>query len=179
MKHRIVLGTYALLVAVCLFSCSDDKKKSNTETAATTTTTTETSGTFKTPTGGAVHSTEQKLYDFSSVYMGKIETAIAEPDEDKAIALLNAINTEMNAQAEALKPELESWVKSLSKEEAKAFGERMMQQPSAAKAVEMMADPNLIKRLEKSPKFQEAFEKANAGPSEIWQLGDSHTASEE
>jgi hypothetical protein len=180
MKHRIVFGTFTLIVAVSLFSCSDDKKTSNTETTTpVTATATESPATSKSTTAGAVHSTEQKLYDFASVYMGKIETAIAEPDDDKAIELLNAINTDMKAQAESLKPELESWVKSLSKEETKAFGERMMQRPSTAKAFQMLGDPKLNKRLEKSPKFRDAFEKANAGPSEIWQLGDSYTASEE
>src|SRR6478609_4193141 len=116
MKNRIVLSALTLLTAVSLFSCGEDKKA---PTAETTVPATETPASSKTVANSGVHPTEQKLYDFSSVYIDKIEAAIAEPDDDKAIARLNAINTEMKVQAEALKPEFQSWMGSLSKEEEK------------------------------------------------------------
>jgi hypothetical protein len=54
-----------------------------------------------------------------------------------------------------------------------------MQQPATAKAFQLMGDPKLSARLKKSPKFREAFEKANAGPSEIWQMGENNTSSDD
>ncbi|ANE51000.1 hypothetical protein [Flavisolibacter tropicus] len=168
MKNRIVLSALTLLAAVSLVSCGEDKKAPATETTVTATAT-ETPASSKTVASSGVHPTEQKLYDFSSVYIDKIEAAIAEPDDDKAIARLNAINTEMKVQAEALKPEFQSWMGSLTKEEEKALGERIMQQPATAKAFQMMGDAKLVRRLEKNPKFRAAFEKANSGPTEVWQ----------
>lgn len=179
MKNRIVLNACTLLVALSLFSCADDKKTSNTDTTVpASTSASETPASSTTVANSGINSTEQKMYDFSSVYINKIEAAIAEPDDDKAIANLNAITTEMKVQAETLKPEFQSWVNAMSKEEAKALGERIMQQPATAKAYQMMGDAKLIKRLEKNPKFREAFEKASLGPSEIWQFGENNAAGE-
>lgn len=167
MKNRIILSACTLMIAVTLFSCADDKKAASNE-ATTASASENAAAASKTSTASAFHPTEQKLYDFTSAYMVKIEAAVAEPDDNKAIAMLNSINSEMKSQAEALKPELTSWVKSLSESERKAFGERMMEQPSTAKAYKLMGDPKLAQRLNKNPKFREAFEKANNEPTQVW-----------
>ena len=103
--------------------------------------------------------------------MDKIEAAIAEPDDNKAIAMLNSIEKDMEPRTKAVKPEVEAWMKSLSEAEVKAFGERIFTQPSTEKAYKMMGDPKLNERLMKNAKFREAFENANAGTANIWKGG--------
>ncbi|HYH15756.1 MAG TPA: hypothetical protein VD794_11075 [Flavisolibacter sp.] len=166
MNSRILLSAYSLMIATSLFSCADDKKADTKATA-----TIQSSTPLENTVASTVHPAEQKMYDLSSAFMAKIEAAIAEQDDDKAIALLKNIENEMGPRIAALKPEIEAWVMSLSEPEAKAFGERLFSQPTTEKAYKMMGDPKLNERLQKNAKFREAFENANAGSAKIWQGG--------
>jgi hypothetical protein len=165
MKNHILLSAYSLMIAIGVVSCAGDKKPAPNEAP---TALSETSSSTVATTSTA-HSTEQKLYDLSSAFIDKIEAAIAEQDDNKAIAMLNHIEKDMEPRTNALRPEIESWVKSLSEPERKAFGERLFTQPSTVKAYKMMGDPKLNERLQKNAMFREAFEKANAGTANIWQ----------
>lgn len=166
MKNLFVVRAFAFVMAISLFACSDDKKSSSTHTE--TEPATENTAPAKVSAVSAVHPTEQKVYDLSSAFMEKIEAAIAEPDDNKAIAMLNNIEDEMAPQTTALKTELESWLKSLSESEKDAFGERLFTQPVTQTVYKMMGDPKLAERVKKNSTLREAFENANAGLAKVW-----------
>jgi len=166
LRNRFKTLLLAFLTVVSYIACSDSTDPANVEAGDTPTIErySHTNNAFL----ANIHPAEQRLYAFISAYIMRMDAALAEPDDNKAIAKLKTVKSEMAIQARSVQAELNPWLRSLDGLERKAFHLRMMEQESISKAFQLLHDPRLALRLKKNPILRQTFEKVNKGPSEVW-----------
>ncbi|NML66102.1 hypothetical protein HHL22_12885 [Hymenobacter sp. RP-2-7] len=89
-----------------------------------------------------------------------LRRALAEPDDAKAIALLNSRATaRLKAKAEQLQPSLRSWVSTLSVEQKEAFAQRFLRESPLRQCLDSLErNPASKARLERSRGLQSALQ---------------------
>lgn len=164
MRHPFLTRSLIILVAVGFVACNHSEGPVSNDAATTAGALLQT----KSAALPGIHPVEQRLYEYTSAYVMRMDAALAEPDDRKAIAQLQKVKSEMAAQTNALQLELDSWLNTLSEAERKAFRLRMMQQESISKNYQFLSDPKLGLRIGTNPQLRAAFEDAHDGAIQIW-----------
>ena len=108
------------------------------------------------------HPTEAKYDKAMDKYAVGLKAALNEKDDKKAVALINKINNDLVADLEKIKPELERWLKGMTDQDKEALEERMGGKTYFKTIFELMFDPAVGARIEKSPELKQALEAGNA-----------------
>jgi len=104
--------------------------------------------------------TEAKLDRLMERYVNSLKAAFAEQDDAKTVSMINQAADELVPALEKLKPEIERWAETMTAQERTAYRLRADEKPYLKTMMELMLDPNLTKRLERSPAIQQALENA-------------------
>lgn len=163
MKYFIVTFSLVIIISAGLLACADEQKRPKTET---TTATNTTSGKFEAAansSGGA----EDKLDAFMGAYINGMNEVLAGNNDDAAIAKLNEMDAALTPNAKKVAPQIQAWVSGMTESDKKAFEERLASKPYFKSMLEMMFDQRLTTRMERNPKFKEAFERMNNHTSSV------------
>jgi hypothetical protein len=89
-----------------------------------------------------------------------LRRAMAEPDDKKAIAMLNGQETaHLMKRAEALRPSLSSWVNTLSEAQKEQFMQRFMKESPLMQCIDSLEhNPQTKARVEHNPDLQNTIQ---------------------
>lgn len=89
-----------------------------------------------------------------------LRRAMAEPDDTKALAIIESRETVgLKKRAEQLNPKLSSWVNTLSEEQKKAFEQRFLKESPLMQYLDSLEhNPQVKARMEHSPSLQNAIQ---------------------
>lgn len=163
MKHFISTFTLVIIIGFGFQACADEEKRPKTEITTATNTTSDAFANAANSSGDA----EQKLDAFMTAYINGMNTVLAEKDDDVAIDKMNALDATLTPNAQKIAPQIQAWVSGMTESDKKAFEERLASKPYFKSMLEMMFDPRLTTRMEKNPKFKEAFERMNEHTSAV------------
>ena len=107
------------------------------------------------------HPTEAKYDKIMGKYAAGLKVAFAEKDDKKTIALISKMNNELIAELEKIKPELERWIKGMTKKDKEAFEQRLGEKAYMKTVFEIMFDPAIGARIEKNPELKQVLEAGN------------------
>jgi hypothetical protein len=106
-----------------------------------------------------VHPAEAKYDKLMNNYANGLKAAFTEKDDKKTIVMVNKLNDELVTGFEAIKPEIESWIKGMSEADKEAFEKRAENKPYLKTIFQIMFDPEIGKRIEQNPQLKAALDK--------------------
>ena len=95
-------------------------------------------------------------------YINKLQAAFAEQDDVKTIAMIQAAVDELVPKLEEMRPEIESWARSMSEQDKQAYRERARSKPYVKTMLELVYNPDFARRMESNPALQQAMQDASA-----------------
>jgi hypothetical protein len=110
---------------------------------------------------------EAKYDRLMRIFINRIKLAFTEADDAKTLEILNQFSQQFSQQTDGIKNELAGSVKYLSKEDAEALFNRLVQKSRNEELIALIFDERVSIRVEKNPEIKVLMEALQAKSLEI------------